>query len=218
MNLYLDTGEVARVREAAALGVVDGVTTNPSLVAATGRRYRDVVEDVAATIDGPIFVQVIDDDADGMVREARAYEEWAPEVVAKIPATLAGFEALARLRDDGIPAGTTVVFSVEQAVLAAKNDASFVAPYVGRLDDGGADGVETVGRIQAIYDRYGFETEVLAASVRNATQAVSLYEAGVDAVTMAPDLLEAHVDHPKTADGVAGFAADWGDRGSPLEE
>lgn len=218
MKLYLDTADVDRIRAATALGVVDGVTTNPSIIADSGRGYRDAVTAIAEVVDGPVFAQVVADTADGMVEEARGYQAWADEVVAKIPASRAGFEALARLRADGVPAGTTVVFSVEQAVLAAKNDATFVAPYLGRLDDAGADGLATVERIQRVFDAQGFETDVLAASVRNTTQATALYEAGVDAITMTPDLLDAHVHHEQTEAGIAGFDADWGDRGSPISE
>ncbi|WP_276274088.1 transaldolase family protein [Haloarcula litorea] len=218
MNVYLDTASPERIRSADRLGVVDGVTTNPSIVADTDRRYRDVVETAADIVDGPVFAQVLAEDADGMVREARGYQDWADHVIAKLPATRAGFQALARLRADGVPSGTTVVFSVEQAVLAAKNDAAFVAPYVGRIDDSGADGVATTRRIQSVFDAQGFETEVLAASIRNTTQATTLYEAGVDAITMSPDVLDAHVDHPETENGVAGFAAAWGDRDPPLSE
>ncbi|WP_254271328.1 transaldolase family protein [Haloarcula marina] len=218
MKLYLDTGDTGAVREAMALGVIDGVTTNPSLVASTDDSYRTVIANLADLVDGPLFVQVLADDVEGMVEEAHGYQQWADDIVVKIPATREGFEALGRLRETGVRAGTTVLFSVEQAVLAAKNDATFVAPYVGRLDDAGSDGVGTVKRIQTIYDTYGFETEVLAASIRNTTQAVALYEAGVDAVTMSPSVLDDHIPHPGTDEGVAGFEADWGDRGSPLTE
>lgn len=218
MRVYVDTADIDRITDVVQLGIVDGVTTNPSLVAETNKSYRTVVETIADVIDGPIFTQVIAGDADEMVREARGYQRWDADVIAKIPATRDGFVALARLRHNGVPAGSTVVFSIEQAILAAKNDASFVAPYVGRLDDAGADGLDTVRRIQGIYDTYGFDTEVLAASIRNTTQAMSLYEAGIDAVTMSPDVLEAHVSHPETAAGVAGFDAAWAERGSPLEQ
>jgi transaldolase len=194
------------------------VTTNPSIVAETDRRYRDVVETAAEITDGPVFAQVLAEDADGMVREARGYQDWADHVVAKIPATRPGFEAPSRLRDDGVPAGTTVVFTVEQAVLAAKNDATFVAPYVGRVDDWGADGLATTYRIQSIFDAQAFTTEVLAASIRNTTQATGLYESGIDAITMSPSVLDAHVDSPETAESVAGLAAAWSDRDPPLSE
>ncbi|MFC7028249.1 transaldolase family protein [Halomicroarcula sp. GCM10025710] len=215
MKLYLDTADIDQIRSAVALGVVDGVTTNPSIIAASGLGYREAVTGIDDVVDGPIFAQVVGESADEMVEQAHRYQDWADDVVAKIPASRAGFEALARLRDDGVPAGSTVVFSVEQAVLAAKNDADFVAPYVGRLDDAGADGLETVRRMQRTFDRQEFDTDVLAASVRNTTQATALYEAGIDAITMGPDLLDAHVGHPKTDEGIAGFDEAWGDRGAP---
>ena len=218
MNIYVDTASPEDIRAATELGVVDGVTTNPSIVAGTDRRYADVVETGAEIVEGPVFAQVLADDADGMVREGRGYRDWAAEVVVKLPATRPGYEALRRLRSDGVPAGTTVVFSVEQAVLAAKNGATFVAPYVGRIDDSGADGVATTRRIQSIVDTQGFDTEVLAASIRNTTQATALYEAGIDAITLAPSVLDAHVEHPRTAESVAGFAAAWGGRDPPLSE
>lgn len=218
VNVYIDTASPEQIRAADRLGAIDGVTTNPSIVAETDRRYREVVETAAEITDGPVFAQVLAEDADGMVREARGYQDWATHVVAKIPATRPGFEALSRLRADGVPAGTTVVFTVEQAVLAAKNDATFVAPYVGRIDDSGADGLATTRRIQSIFDAQGFETEVLAASIRNTTQATALYEAGVDAITMSPSVLDAHIDCPETDESVAGFAAAWGDRDPPLSE
>lgn len=218
MNIYIDTASPEHIRAADRLCGVDGVTTNPSIVAETDRRYRDVVETAAEIIDGPVFAQVLAEDADGMVREARGYQDWADHVIAKIPATRPGFEALGRLRADGIPAGTTVVFTVEQAVLAAQNDATFVAPYVGRIDDSGSDGLATTRRIQSLFDAQASETEVLAASIRNTTQATALYEAGIDAVTVSPSVLDAHVDCPETDESVAGFAAAWGDRDPPLSE
>jgi transaldolase len=218
VNIYIDTASPEHIRAADRLCGVDGVTTNPSIVAETDRRYRDVVETAAEIIDGPVFAQVLAEDADGMVREARGYQDWADHVIAKIPATRPGFEALGRLRADGIPAGTTVVFTVEQAVLAAQNDATFVAPYVGRIDDSGSDGLATTRRIQSLFDAQASETEVLAASIRNTTQATALYEAGIDAVTVSPSVLDAHVDCPETDESVAGFAAAWGDRDPPLSE
>ncbi|WP_265110739.1 transaldolase family protein [Halosolutus halophilus] len=217
MQLYIDTASESDAREFARYGFIDGVTTNPSLVASTDSSYRTVVETLADAVDGPVFAQVLAEDADGMVEQARTYDAWADDVVVKLPATRAGYEALGRIRADGIEAGITVLFSVTQAILAAKNDATFVAPYVGRLDDAGEDGLEVVAGIQTAFDEYGFETEVLAASVRNRRQATALYRAGVDAVTLPPTVLEAHFDHHKTAEGVAGFLSDWGTRGNPIE-
>lgn len=218
MNIYIDTASAEQIRAADRLCGLDGVTTNPSIVAETDHRYRDVVETAAEIIDGPVFAQVLAEDADEMVREAHGYQDWADHVIAKIPATRPGFEALGRLRADGVPAGVTVVFTAEQAVLAAQNDATFVAPYVGRIDDAGGDGLATTRRIQSTFDTQGFETEVLAASIRNTTQATALYECGIDAITMSPAVLESHIDSPETAESVAGFAADWGGRDPPLSE
>lgn len=217
VKIYVDTTDTDRIRECVRLGIVDGVTTNPELVADSGRSYRDAVSSISDTVVGPVFAQVLADDVEGMLSEAKAYQTWADDVVAKIPATRAGIKALNQLRSDGVPAGLTVVFSVEQAILAAKNDASFVAPYVGRLEDAGDDGVAVVRRIQNIFDTHGFDTDVLAASVRTTQQATELYAAGVDAITMAPDLLDAHVSTPETVESVAGFDAAWGDRGTPIE-
>lgn len=218
MNLYLDAADAEQIREVARYGLVDGVTTNPTLVAATDQPYRDVVATAAEHVDGPVFVQVTAEDVDGMVRQAAAYDDWADDVVVKIPATKAGFEALGRVRSRGVQAGITVLFSVTQAMLAAKNDATFVAPYVGRLDDAGEDGVDVTRAIQEAFDAYGFETEVLAASIRNRRQATTLYRAGVDAITLSHELFEDHVAHHKTTEGVAGFRDDWADRGDPVDE
>jgi len=218
VDIYIDTASPDRIRAADRLCGVDGVTTNPSIVAGTDRTYREVVATAAEITDGPVFAQVLADDADGIVRQARGYQDWADHVVAKIPATRPGFEALGRLRASGVPAGITVVFTVEQAVLAAKNDATFVAPYVGRIDDSGDDGLGTTRRIQSVFDAQGFETEVLAASIRNTSQATALYECGVDAITMSPPVLEAHVDCPDTDESVAGFEAAWDGRAPPLSE
>jgi transaldolase len=216
MHLYVDTADLDLIETYARSGVLDGVTTNPSIVAETEYTYREVVASIAERIDGSVFAQVIADDASGMVEQGRAYDTWAPDVVVKLPATTAGYEALDRLRDEGIRAGITVLFSVSQAILAAKNDATFVAPYVGRLTDAGEDGVAVTRDIQTAFDAYGFDTEVLAASVRNTQQARELYRAGVDALTLPPSVFEASFDHHKTDEGLAGFHDDWGDRGDPL--
>ncbi|MEY7851784.1 transaldolase family protein [Natrarchaeobius sp. A-rgal3] len=218
MRLYIDTASEETVREYRSSGVIDGVTTNPSLVASTDVSYRATIERLSEAIDGPVFAQVIADDVEGMVAEGRAYDSWGPDVIVKIPATPAGYEALERLRAEGIEAGITVVFSIAQAVLAAKNDATFVAPYVGRLEDAGEDGIDVVTGMQETFDAYGFETELLAASVRTRAQATKLYRAGVDAVTLPPETLEAQFHHHKTAEGIAGFDDDWGDRSSPVAD
>lgn len=216
MRLYLDTADPDRAAGVADTGLLDGVTTNPSLVAGTDRPYETVVRSLADTVDGDVFAQVLAEDPDGMVREGRTYDGWAEGLRVKLPATRAGLTALSALRADGIDAGVTVVFTVRQALLAAKNDATFVAPYVGRLTDAGVDGVGVVEDVQAAVDGYGFETEVLAASVRTGRQVDRLLAAGIDAMTLAPELLESCFEHPKTAAGLEGFRADWGDRPDPV--
>ena len=212
MEIYVDTADPEQIRQSTELGVVDGVTTNPSIVAETGLGYPAAIERIAPLIDGPVYAQVTAGDVEGMIAQAHEYDAVASAIVVKLPANRAGFRALAKVRADGIAAGTTVVFSLEQAVLAAKNGATFVAPYVGRLEDAGADGIGTVTAIQRSFDRYGFETTVLAASIRTSAQAAALYEVGVDAVTMAPAVLGAHVTDERTTQSIAGFAADWQDR------
>ena len=218
MNIYIDTASPEHIRAATRLCKIDGVTTNPSIVAKTDRHYREIVDTGAEITGKPVFAQVLAESVDGMLREGREFQDWADDVIVKIPATRSGFEAIGRLREHGVPAGATAIFTVEQAVIAAKNDATFVAPYVGRIDDSGTDGVDTARRIQSIFDEQGFSTEVLAASIRNTTQATALYEAGVDAITLSPSVLNAHVEASETEDSVAEFSAAWGDRGSPLTE
>lgn len=217
MRLYIDTASETTVQSFAQYGFLDGITTNPSLVAAEGLSYRETIDRLSGLIDGPVFAQVLARDADGMVEEGRTYASWAEDVIIKIPATPAGYEALNRLRSEGVAAGITVLFSVPQAILAAKNDATFVAPYVGRLTDAGEDGIDVVTGIQEAFDAYGFETEVLAASVRNGRQATGLYRAGVDAITLPELTLKDHFEHHKTTAGIEGFEADWGDRSSPIK-
>ena len=216
MRLYADTADRELIREYARYGVLDGVTTNPSIVAATDGTYRETITSIAELIDGPVFAQVLAEDAAGMIEQARAYDEWAEDVIVKLPATRAGYEALDRVRIEGIRAGITVVFSLSQAVLAAKNDATFVAPYVARLTDAGEDGVDVAAAIGEAFDAYGYDTEVLAASVRNEFQVRRLYRAGIDAITLAPAVFEAQFDHRGTEEGLAGFREAWGERGDPL--
>jgi transaldolase len=217
MHLYVDTANLELIRDYIEYGVVDGVTTNPSIIASTDGTYHETVESIGELVDGSVFVQVIAENMPGMVAQAKAYDSWTDDVIVKIPATRAGYEALDQVRAEGIQAGITVVFSVPQALLAAKNDATFVAPYVGRLTDAGEDGVDATLAIQEMFDTYGYDTEVLAANIRNRHQATQLYQVGVDAITLPPDVFEAQFDHHKTDESLVGFHEAWGERGNPLQ-
>lgn len=215
MRVYIDSADVDAVRTAHELGLDDGVTTNPSLVAGTDRRYREVVSDLDAFVDGPISVEVVATDDEGMLREAREYDTWGEGVVVKFPMTRAGMRALRRADDEGIDSNVTLVFSANQALLAAKNGATMVSPFVGRLDDVGHDGMGLVEAIRELYDAHGFDTEVLAASIRHPRHVKRAALAGADAVTVPPAVADAMFAHPKTDEGLASFLDDWGDRPSP---
>jgi transaldolase len=215
MRLFIDSADVDAVRTAHDLGLVDGVTTNPSLVAATGRAYRDVVTELDAFVDGPISVEVVATDADGMLEEARAYDTWGDDIAVKFPMTKPGMRALQRATAEGITTNITLVFSANQALIAAKNGATMVSPFVGRLDDVGHDGIGLIEEIRTIYDTHGFETDVLAASLRHPRHVKRAATAGADIATIPPAVAQDLFDHPKTDDGLDAFLADWGDRESP---
>lgn len=215
MKFFIDTADVSKVERADELGLVDGVTTNPSLVAETDRQYRDVVEELDGFVDGPISVEVIATDADEMLREARAYDSWGDNIAVKFPMTRDGMQALREATAAGIESNVTLIFSPNQALLAAKNGATFVSPFVGRLDDIGDDGIDMVREIREIYDVHGFETEILVASVRHPRHVKQAAKLGADVATVPPSVLDQLFDHPKTDEGLAAFLDDWGDRESP---
>lgn len=215
MQLFIDTADVAQVRTAHELGFVDGVTTNPSLVADTDREYRDVIRELDTFVDGPISVEVIATDWEEMLTEAREYDTWADDVAVKFPMTRDGMRALRHATSEGIDSNVTLVFSPNQALLAAKNGATFVSPFLGRLDDVGGDGVETLHEIRTIYDEQGYDTQILAASIRHPHHVKRVAQLGADAVTLPPSVLDQLFDHPKTDEGLAAFLDDWGDRDPP---
>lgn len=216
MKFFIDTANVSDIRTAHELGLVDGVTTNPSLVASTDREYRDIVTEIDAFVDGPISVEVIATDPERMVAEAREYDTWGENIVVKFPMTRDGVTALKRATEAGIESNVTLVFSPNQALIAAKNGATYVSPFLGRLDDVGSDGVEMLGEIRTIYDQYGFDTDVLAASIRHPRHVKEVAKLGADVATLPPAVLDQLFDHPKTDDGVERFEADWGDRDNPV--
>jgi len=215
MRTYIDSAEVENVREAYELGLVDGVTTNPSLVAGTDREYRDIIDELTEFVDGPISVEVIATDYEEMLEEAREYDTWGDNIAVKLPMTRDGMKALRTLTAEGVQTNITLIFSVNQALIAAKNGATMVSPFIGRLDDNGHDGVELIEDIREVYDNYGFETDILAASIRHPFHVQEVAKAGADIATLPPDVADSMFDHPRTDSGLEAFLDDWGDRESP---
>jgi len=209
MKIFLDTANVDQIREAASWGVIDGVTTNPSLIAKEGRIFEDVVREICEIVDGPISAEVISLEADGMVKEARELAKIHENVVIKIPMTKEGMKAVRTLNAEGIRTNVTLVFSPAQALLAAKAGASFVSPFVGRLDDISHLGMDLVRAIVDIYGTYGYETEIIVASVRNPVHVVDAALAGADIATVPYKILDQMFKHPLTDIGIERFLKDW---------
>ncbi len=209
MKFFLDTADVDEIRKALELGLCDGVTTNPSLVARTGRPFDDVLREIAGIVEGPISAEVTAPDLDGMMREARAYAKVAPNVVVKVPLVLEGLKVVKALANEGIRTNTTLCFSPAQALLAAKAGATYVSPFVGRLDDVSEDGMALVAQIIEIYRNYEYATQVLVASVRNPLHVVQAARMGADVATIPFAVLAQLAAHPLTAAGLARFRADW---------
>ena len=210
MKFFVDTADVAEIRELAATGLVDGVTTNPSLVAKAGRDFRKIVAEICCLVPGPVSAEVAATDLEGMLEEGRALARIAENVTVKVPLTWDGLKACRALTSDGIMVNVTLCFSASQALLAAKAGATFVSPFVGRLDDAGQDGMELVREIRAIYDNYtDLKTQILAASIRNVTHVRQAAMIGADVATLPPAVLRALVHHPLTDKGLELFLADW---------
>ena len=213
MELFLDTANLDEIRQGIRLGVISGVTTNPSLASKEGigdlEAYRLTVQEVARMVEGPISAEVVSTEMEEMLLEARAIAAWAPSVVAKIPSTLAGFEAMATISGEGIRINQTLCFSVNQALLGAHAGASFVSPFVGRLDDEGQDGMEVVADIVSMFKEYNIKTKVLAASIRSPLHCVVAAKAGAHIATLPLKVLMQMAHHPLTDVGVARFSQDW---------
>ncbi|HEU68849.1 MAG TPA: fructose-6-phosphate aldolase [Candidatus Acetothermia bacterium] len=207
MNLYLDTANVEEIRELSWL--VDGVTTNPSLVAREERPFSEVLREICATVRGPVSAEVVASDADGMVREARELAKVAANVVVKIPMTEAGMQAVQILSREGVRTNVTLVFSANQALLAAKCGATYVSPFVGRIDDAGGDGMGVVAEILPILRHYGFPTEVIVASVRHPGHVLQAALLGAHIATVPYGVLKKLFGHPLTDAGIARFLKDW---------
>ena len=209
MKIFLDTANVEQIREAASWGIVDGVTTNPSLIAKEGRDFVEVVKEICAIVDGPISAEVISLDAEGMVKEARELSKIHRNIVIKIPMTVEGLKAVKKLSSEGIRTNVTLVFSANQALLAMKAGATYISPFVGRLDDIGHNGMELVAQILDIIDNYGFATEVIVASVRHPVHVLEAGLMGAHIATVPFPVLEKMVKHPKTDEGIERFLKDW---------
>jgi transaldolase len=216
MNLFLDTADIAVIRALAETGLVDGVTTNPTLIAKSGRPMVEVIAEICDLVEGPVSAEVAATDIEGMLAEGRALADIAPNVVVKIPLTKDGLLAVRVLAEEGLQTNVTLCFSTNQALLAAKAGATYVSPFVGRLDDAGEDGVQLLHDIRAVFDNYAFDTEILAASIRTPDHVTSAAIAGADAATLPPEVFEALFKHPLTEQGLELFKADWAKTGQSI--
>ena len=209
MKFFADTAEIAEIRDLAATGLLDGVTTNPSLVHKAGRDFVEVVREIAAVVSGPVSAEVVALDYDGMMSEAEVLRSIADNIAVKVPLTENGLKACKALTGDGTMVNVTLCFSAAQALLAAKAGATFISPFVGRLDDVGASGMELISDIRMIYDNYDYETQILVASVRNPMHVVEAAKIGADVMTAPPNIIHQLFKHPLTDAGLAAFLKDW---------
>lgn len=208
MQIFIDTANLDEIRDAAAMGVVDGVTTNPSLIVKTGRSLKEVVLDICEIVDGPISAEVVATDYEGMVREGRELAELHDNIVVKVPLIAEGLKATRTFTDEGIRTNVTLCFSPTQAMLAAKAGATYISPFIGRVDDISGDGMELVEQIVTIYDNYGYETKVLAASIRHPVHVVQAALIGAHVATIPHKVIHQLLKHPLTDSGLAKFLAD----------
>jgi transaldolase len=216
MKFFVDTADTSEIKSLAASGLLDGVTTNPSLVAKTGKKFKEIIADICAIVPGPVSAEVAATDYDGMMREAAVLREIAKNVTIKVPLTPDGLRACKRLSTDGTMVNVTLCFSAAQALLAAKSGATFVSPFVGRLDDVGESGLALIADIMQIYKAYNFKTEVLVASVRGPIHVIEAAKLGAHVATLPPAVLRSLFNHPLTDKGLAAFVADWAKTGQTI--
>ena len=216
MKFFADTAEISEIRELADTGLLDGVTTNPSLVQKSGRDFLEVVKEICDVVSGPVSAEVVALDHDGMMREAAVLRKIAKNIAIKVPLTPAGLKTCKTLSDDGVMVNVTLCFSPAQALLAAKAGATFISPFVGRLDDIDIDGMDLVREIRTIYDNYGFETEILAASIRTVNHVKEAALIGADVVTAPASVLHKLAEHPLTENGLKAFLKDWSATGQKI--
>jgi len=208
MKIFIDSADVTEIKDAVAMGVVDGVTTNPSLVATTGKPLERVIREICEIVDGPISAEVTATDAEGIVREGKLLAAIHPNVVVKVPLIAEGIRAVKTLSGEGIRTNVTLCFSAPQALLAAKAGATYISPFLGRIDDVGGDGLELIAQLVTIYNNYGYETEVLAASIRHPVHLVRCAELGADVATLPYKVILQLLKHPLTDLGLAKFLED----------
>jgi len=216
MKFFVDTAEVDQIAELNDLGMVDGVTTNPSLIMKSGRDILEVTKEIADMVDGPVSAEVVATDADEMIAEGRKLAKIADNIAVKVPLTWAGLKACNVLSNEGNMVNVTLCFSANQALLAAKAGATFISPFIGRLDDINLDGMELISDIRQIYDNYGYETQILAASIRSVNHAYQAAMIGSDVMTAPPGVIKKMAEHPLTDAGLAAFLSDWEKTGQKI--
>src|SRR5690606_25256423 len=209
MKFFVDTAEIKDIRELHEAGLVDGVTTNPSLIAKSGRDFKEVGKEICAVTPSPVSAEGASLEYDGLIPEGEVLAALAENVVVKLPLTLAGLKATKTFKERGIKTNVTLCFSANQALLAAKAGATYISPFLGRLDDINLDGVELIENIRVIYDNYAFDTEILAASIRSPNHVTQVALAGADVATIPPAVIRKLADHPLTNSGIEGFLKDW---------
>jgi len=209
MKFFIDSADIEEIRKAQSMGVVDGVTTNPSLVAKTGKPFRQVIEEICEVVDGPISAEVVATDYEGIVKEGRELAQIHKNIVVKVPLLVDGLRAVKTFADEGIRTNVTLCFSATQALLAAKAGATYISPFVGRLDDIGHEGMELIAQVREIYDNYGFDTEILVASVRSPMHVLEAARMAADVATCPYSVIEQLAKHPLTDIGLAKFLKDW---------
>ncbi|AHM04291.1 Transaldolase [Roseibacterium elongatum DSM 19469] len=216
MKFFVDTADIDAIRDLSELGIVDGVTTNPSLIMKSGRDIKEVTKEICDLIDGPVSAETVALDAEGMVAEGRELAKIADNIAIKVPLTWEGLKACKTLSGEGRMVNVTLCFSANQALLAAKAGATFISPFIGRLDDLNLDGMDLIAEIRQIYDNYGFETEILAASIRNVNHMKEAALIGADVATAPPGVIHAMASHVMTDKGLDAFMKDWAKTGQKI--
>ncbi|MEM1162422.1 MAG: fructose-6-phosphate aldolase [Pseudomonadota bacterium] len=216
MKFFVDTAEIDQIKDLASTGMVDGVTTNPSLIMKSGRDILEVTKEICEIVDGPVSAEVTATEAEAMIAEGRELAKIAGNIAVKVPLTWDGLKACKALSDAGHMVNVTLCFSANQALLAAKAGATFISPFIGRLDDMGLDGMDLIADIRQIYDNFGYETQILAASIRTVNHVLMSAKIGADVATLPPDVLKKLASHPLTDKGLEAFLADWAKTGQSI--